>query len=776
MEIQNENLLLEYFRSGLNLFIGAGFSVAAYDKSKNALPVGSVLKNELINTFELNDLTSLSLSQVSTVLETQKRDLFYSFLRTRFSVSTFDEKYKSICGINLKSIFTTNIDNLIYKIYSKNNDFYVNDLTIRGPSHNDKTAVDFIPLHGTVAHEEGRLVFADLDIASAFSSDPDKWHFLTGRLQQLPTIFWGYGLNDAGVLQALNPSSVKNREYKEKWIVIKKKDQSAIQFFQALDFNIIIADTLELLSYIGDHNSIKCEDESDGSRFDNTSRLFPGYAVPDLSEVPVRPIMSFYKGEAPTWSDIFSGKLHKTAHYLKIKDSIYSKKNTAVVGLPASGKTTLMMQLANDIEFRGHKIVTSGITLEQTDLIIRRLNGAPAIIFIDNIADDFDVIEKIYASPNIKFVSFERFYLFELIEHKIKKKDTNIIDVTDLTEKDIQAIYSKIPEEIRSIKFRHPKTSGDTPPCIFEFIDSNIRYSDLKKRFRTMLSELRSKHFDLYKLFLMCCYVHSCRCPVSFEMVLAFMRKSISDYRDVYENINKLGALLIDFTDSILDAEQDYFMPRSTFIAESIIDIAFCEDLKLVIEQFYKEISPMRIARYDVFRRKAYDSGLMRNVFTEWKEGEAFYMMARSRDESPFLKQQAALYLGGKRRFKEAFNWIDEALVQSGYRIPSIRNSHAIILFRANISSPHNVTAQSSLKQSMDILTECYKFDLRKTYHALVYADHSMQYWDVFGNSDAKEYLKTSNEWLKEELRKSPWNRNAKRVYGQVNSYLKKAQ
>ncbi len=774
MEIQNEHLLANYFKSGINLFLGAGFSISAFDKNKKPLPAGSALKDELLSYFKLDSLSNLSLSQISTILESEKKDHFYQFLRDRFTVSSFNELYKNICELKIRSIFTTNIDDLIYKIYTNDPNYYVNDLTIRGPSHNDKSAIDFIPLHGTVAHTEDRLVFADLDIASAFSTDPDKWFFLTSRLQYLPTLFWGYGLNDAGVLQALSPSSMQGRPQKEKWIVLREKDDPAIQFFRALDFNIIISSTLELLDYIKLYKSVDRQSKPTDIILGNTYDLFPNYAIPDLSKIPVRPIMSFYMGAAPTWSDIFSGKLHKTEHYIKIKDSIYSGKNTAVVGLPACGKTTLMMQLANDIDYDGHKLVTSGITTEQADLILRKLGDHPAIVFIDNVADDFDVIEKLYMAPNIKFVAFERFYLFELIQHKIKKRDTNIIDITDLSEKDMQAIYSKIPEKLKSATFKLPKMSGDTSPCVFEIINSNIEGSSLKTRFSSVLNQLRANSPDLHMLFLMCCYVHSCRCPVSWEMIFAFLRKSISSYQEVYEKIEALGAFLVDYTDNIVDAEQDYFLPRSSFVAETILETSSPEDLKKLILQFYKEISPLRIARYDVFRRKAFDANLMKDVFVNWEEGENFYRLASERDESAFLKQQAALYLSRKRRFKEAFAWIDEALVQSSYKIPSIRNSHAIILFRANISSPHSKTAQTSLKQSMEILTECYKSDLRKTYHALVFADHSIQYWNVFGNNAAKDYLKTSLEWLGEEIRESPWNRNANRMYNIVNKLVQK--
>jgi hypothetical protein len=84
-------------------------------------------------------------------------------------------------------------------------------------------------------------------LASAFSSDPDKWHVLTGRLQKFPTVFCGYSLNDAGVLQALSPETVNERPHQDKWIVLRDADDAAESYFTALGFNIIIGGTVELL-------------------------------------------------------------------------------------------------------------------------------------------------------------------------------------------------------------------------------------------------------------------------------------------------------------------------------------------------------------------------------------------------------------------------------------------------------------------------------------------------------------------------------------------------
>ena len=211
-------------------------------------------------------------------------------------------------------------------------------------------------------------------------------------------------------------------------------------------------------------------------------------------------------------------------------------------------------------------------------------------------------------------------------------------------------------------------------------------------------------------------------------------------------------------------------MPRSSFLSETVMSICPRDDLKMMLLKFYDQVSSFRIPRYYVFKRKAYDAGIIGKAFTDWEEGLSFYEKAEERNTSPFLKQQCALYLSHRKKFKEAFKWIDGALMQSNHAIPTIKNSHAIILFRANIDSPYDVTAKASLNQSMDILSECYRSDRRKTYHSLVYADHAIQYSSFFNDEKSKEYLITSEKWLNEEIKKFPWNRNCKRMLKKVQN------
>jgi hypothetical protein len=198
------------------------------------------------------------------------------------------------------------------------------------------------------------------------------------------------------------------------------------------------------------------------------------------------------------------------------------------------------------------------------------------------------------------------------------------------------------------------------------------------------------------------------------------------------------------------------------------------EAFRRVLLKFHADVSPFRIARFDAFRRKGYDERFATKAFTDWRQGEEYYEGLCLRDPSPYLRQQAALYLTHKKRFKEAFKWIDEAIERSGNRIPSIRNSHAIILFKANIGAgdPDSFLVAGTLKRSMDILAECYRDDKRKGYHALTFADQAVQYSQVYRNQTARHYLETARTWLLEERDRSPWHRGVNHLLRSVEREL----
>lgn len=87
MEIQNKNTLIHAMKTGINVFVGAGFSLYAYDKYNKKLPTGKDLANELQKSFNVK---SSDLSMISTILQRKSKVEFKSFLTERFTVKDYE--------------------------------------------------------------------------------------------------------------------------------------------------------------------------------------------------------------------------------------------------------------------------------------------------------------------------------------------------------------------------------------------------------------------------------------------------------------------------------------------------------------------------------------------------------------------------------------------------------------------------------------------------------------------------------------------------------------
>lgn len=759
MLIENEHNLLAALHNGINLFLGSGFSVMAKDAQGKVLPTGSQLREELVDHFEMpNDL---ALSQLATLLNSTRRADFRSFLNARFTVSSFDPRYEIIERMPIKSIATTNIDNLIYEIYKNGAHAYLNDLDLHGSTFFDRHAVDLITLHGCVLNDTRELTFDDTDLASAFAREPDRWYYLTRNLESGPTLFAGYSLSDSGTLSTLHPSTADGRDLADKWItVLPGTPDGTLQYYRALKFQIIECTTDELLDYFQSNYEPIDQPSLDA----DTKELFPNLSIPDVGTVPVRPIFDYLRGAPPTWFDVYSTQLSTTSHHAVVRNALNAKRHALIVGIPGSGKTTLLMQVLKDFSFAGHKLYGDCPTPERAELIVNRLAGAPALIGIDNFADDMDGLNILFNSPNIQVLGSDETYWMETVSHLLPRDHVEVIDVTDLSLEDVQTIVNGIPADVRrGSQISMPRT--DQSRSIFEIVESHINLPTLSQRYRKILQSLEHQDPHLLEFLLVCAYVHSCRTPISMDMLLSFFRGTAVAYQEVLEIRNRLSGLVVDYVGGMDDGVQDYYSARSTVVSQALITHATSKQLKDVILRFHEQVSSYRIHKYDVFKRRAFDHDLMHRVFREWEEGMEFYKNAHAKESNPYVLQQGALFLSGKKRYVEAFRMIDEALAVSNRRIPSIRNSHATILFNANIDRDEtNGIVQATLQESMQILSECYTYDQRKAYHAQTFADHALRYDHRFGREDSQYYLETALSWLNEEQAKSPWHREVRRL------------
>ena len=383
----HQHLFENEIKKGINLFLGAGFSILAANKKGLNLPIGNSLNDLVKKKFNM-DKSTLNLSQISTILANSKKQEFYSFLREVFTVSDFDKDYFNVDKLNPKNIYTTNIDDLIYKIYEGNEEKYINDVTYHGEILED-LAINFSALHGNVTYPDDReMIFDVSSISNAYSSNLRIWNQLALDFEKRITLFWGYSLQDTAVIQSLTSSNTNPNFHKEKWIIVKDNNSDFIEYLNSLGFNIIISDTKSFLNYL---NELKIEKISRKEKIDEEIKyLFGKNIIPKSNKnLPVRPILDFFSGNPPTWYDIFSNQIHKTSHFSKIKDFIYSNKNLIIQGAPVSGKTTLIMQVAIELDYE-IKLIFENLQYNKAQLLAKVIKDRKAVIFIDNFSDSIE--------------------------------------------------------------------------------------------------------------------------------------------------------------------------------------------------------------------------------------------------------------------------------------------------------------------------------------------------------------------------------------------------
>lgn len=777
MQIQDEAIFKRHLHNGINFFTGSGFSVLAnglFEDVPKTMPVGDGLRKELLAHFDRDPNSGLSLSQLCQILTATKKDDLINFLRKRFTTVNYNNEYDSLDRVNIKSIFTTNIDDLVYKIYENSSKYYLNDIAIRGPSINSSNSIDYIALHGCVRYDDKDFDFSPVELSSSFERDKDKWFGYINRIQNIPTLYWGYSVSDAGVLQSLAKSTTGGKERAPAWIVLRNDDIEAREYYNALGFKIIIGETKQLLNYFKQLKVIN----KPNKKIIRAASFFKEYSVPEKSKMPVRTLGEFYLGAEPIWYDVFYGNLHKNEHYHKIINSIAEGKNLILTGGALTGKTTLLKLLTITSDDFGWTFYIEEITPEKAGLLRKEIDseGNKVILYIDNAADAWEAINILKDSDNIQIIASDRDYIIDSVAHRFSRKKFDFIDVTGLSFLDVQAVRDKIPTGLkrrRKIKNFIPDLDVEMAPTFFEVIDSTIADHSLTDRFMDALRSLKIEDPLSHDLLVMCCYLYSCRIPTSIDVAIAYSRKYELEPADIQQKMSTMGSFLSIYEGSLSDQNQDYYVPRSRSVAEAVIRKIPAEDIKNLLLTFHTEVSPTKISRYDIFRRGAYDAGLVGRAFPEWKDGLSFYQLASIRDNTHSLKQQAAIYLAHRKQYHLAFSWIDEALSMIGRQNAPVKNTYAVILFLANNDKPLDIEVINSLIESMEILANCYNSDIRKTYHAKVFSDQALKFATRLPNQpESMQYLDKAIHWLETEL----LMRTADRTLTRMVSQLKQAK
>jgi hypothetical protein len=187
--IRNENVVF---------WIGSGFSrYAGLPSAKElAKKMHSKLDNKTKSQIALTD----DLSNLSEDIERIKKNRIWlnSFLRKELSRNikdiTFHSKLKLIPQI--KTIITTNYDNLIEKAY--NNNIQVHTNKSFSPSKSFK--VELFKVHGDI-YDENSIIITKGDYIKFYQKNQDAfWNTIKERIQNNPVVFIGYDFEDPNIV------------------------------------------------------------------------------------------------------------------------------------------------------------------------------------------------------------------------------------------------------------------------------------------------------------------------------------------------------------------------------------------------------------------------------------------------------------------------------------------------------------------------------------------------------------------------------------------------
>lgn len=767
IEIENQNSLEHAFHQGINLFVGAGFSVLAKDKFGKELPLGCNLADELAEHF--GKPKYYQLPQLCSILTNTVEGAFYEYLTNRFTVDYVDPLYYNLQNINVKSIYTTNIDNLIFEIYKNVPGIFINNLGTDGKT-TDKNNIDYLGLHGSIVNLPHKYIFDVGSLATIFSDAPRIWGLLAQSLEQHPTVFIGYGFNDNSVLQTLLSQQTFTNARKDIWVVLRKDDQQYAEYYQSLGFHIIKANVESFLEYLGTITDAGVKQNFDKDRYE----LLKPFLVPHNNhEVKVqRPIKEFFEGSSPFWCDILSGQICRTHHLANIVNCIYERgKNTVVIGAPVSGKSTLLMQAAKECDGVGMKLYFDNLSQSRAEYIAKLIGKDKAVVFIDNLYDSIDAI-KVLEKDNIKIVCSDRSHYYGIISNLIDENKYTIYNVTALSDQDLQSIFNSVPESIRRDRLiKEVDSTNYDKDTLFEFVSRNVNQRNVKDRYSTALRELEREDPDLAEFLVLCAYMHSCHVPLPFEVAY--------DYFDDF-NADDIFSMKEDAADIIKDyipkddsyANMDYYFPRSRYIADVIVEACSCKLLSKVLNGVLDKVPYPHICDYKIFHKYAFDKNIVLKAFVNWRDGKAFYEKAFIYDNrNPYVLQQGALYLSQKRRYDDAFVWIDRAISMTDDKYFSIRNSHAVIMFNANIER-NDGNVKEQLDKSMQILERCMNADSRKRFHARIYASQAMLYYRRFNDEKAVGYLKIARGWLEKIVKSNTWDDESEKSLAKLNEMI----
>lgn len=747
-----ENVVTSY---GLNLFLGAGFSVYSYNEEGESLPLGNKIKEKICETFSIEKKEKDNLGKVCRRIKSSHADYFKDYLRKTYRVKSYNEIYNVLPNLPIKNIISINIDDLIEKIYEEESSIRdISDVKLNGDTQKDNI-VSLYKIHGSVTYPiEYPLSFTIEEINELFVRDPSLFSAVAYKMSLCPCIFWGTSLADGNTINLLAQKNRFNKKMYPSWIVVYPEDpdyEELCEDYREQGFSIITADTKDLLKYLSE---MKFIDSSSKNKYvyKKYRDTFPNNFVCNELEKKslVRPIGDFFHGQEPQISDVLSSSIIRTSYFGTISNIILKSQVTLITGIPGCGKSTILLQLAFAKEQKGRKFWFSNMLPTEAEKLVKLVsNDDNVTVFFDNLYSNLDSY-KILSKSKIRIVVAERSLNYEYVKNYLNISADSIIDISDLNESDVQNICTSMKKSsIEPLELMKRSQSISLLELVF-FAFHSKTVKDRIKEYVNTLTNFRDSHLkiNLIELYTLVNYMSFCRVPTTIDVIYLYFAEKIDDYKDIYYALEKLNSIIIDVTDRYHENDlQDYLMTRSKVFADLSLKYISQNTLKQVLVHFHQCINYSLVYRFDIFTKKAYDADITTRAFRNTNEGIDFYNSVISIYQNPYVLHQFALYLQRNNNIDYAWKVIDQAYTEINKNAFTIANTHAIIMFEKNILITTSNDAEinnlkSILNKSFKTLEDCIAKDAKVNYHILIYARHTLRYIRKFGiDSYSEKYI-----------------------------------
>lgn len=753
MRFDNEALFVSLVSNyGMNLYLGAGFSVYADNEAGEKLPLGNEINKHLIDVFGLKTNREYTLSKSCQKIKKDNKDALERLLKETYRVKSFDKMYTGLCRLPIKNIITLNIENLVERIYEdESSTKIIADNNITGPLEKNNV-VNLYKLHGSVTYPMGSdMSFTDKELTDLFVREPGLFNTVSLKLSSAPTLFWGTSFGDNDSLELICHSEIYSKSATPKWIVVYPLDnvEDTIEDLEDLGFNIVVADTKELMEYLCSL-SFAASTKVKKYVYREYRENFPAnFICNELEHSSVRrPVMDFFSGAEPVISDILSSNVKRTSYFNQILQTIFSKRVTLITGIPGCGKSTLLMQLAFGKEIDGRKFWFNSIIKQEAEKLVKLVKDDKNVtVFLDNLYSNVDAFEVLKGSSNIKLVLAERALNYEYVKRFLSISSDAIVDVSNLAASDIQNICLSMNKSSSDAIALMEKNENISLLEIVFFASTNAQIKERISGYIKDLAEFKDEKLkiDLLELYTLVNYTSSCGIPATMDMLYFYFGDLIENYEDIIYALKKMNKIIVETTDEELkiDESQDYLIMRSKLFAEKSIFLIPPEIFAHVLEKFLDKVSPHAIYRYDIFKRKAYDADFTRRAFSKTR-GIQFYEKLLLQNSNPYVRHQYSIFLQRKGDINLAWEQIDRAHTECQKKIFSIANTHAIIMFEKNMAveakNEKELDIQkNTIGRSFSTLEYCLSQDIRVSYHALTYARNAIRYYEKFGKDEFSE-------------------------------------